>query len=105
MFITAVAALVALSAASRPASRILRRAVGLAASAAAAAVKPAASISRLTATFAIRSIVVSLLVDFPLEPVVPLAMRASRECRLLDGSPPKRFRQAQALSAGGLDHK
>ncbi|MEO7657272.1 MAG: hypothetical protein ABIS25_08035 [Sphingomicrobium sp.] len=78
LFITDVAALVALSAASSPASRILRRAVGLAANAAAAAVNPAASISRLTATFAIRSIVVSLLVDFPLEPVVLLAMNASR---------------------------
>lgn len=60
LFITDVAALVALSAASNPASRILRRAVGLAASAAAAAVNPAAIISRLTAAFAIRSIVVSL---------------------------------------------
>jgi hypothetical protein len=79
LFITDVAALVALSAASSPASRILRRAVGLAARAAAAAVNPAASISRLTATFAIRSMVVSLLVDFPPDFVVSLAMHASRE--------------------------
>ncbi|GAC1578775.1 MAG: hypothetical protein NVS3B5_11560 [Sphingomicrobium sp.] len=79
LFITDVAALVALSAASSPASRILRRAVGLAARAAAAAVNPAASISRLTATFAIRSIVVSLLVDFSPDFVVPLAMHASRK--------------------------
>ena len=54
-----VAAELALSAASRPASRILRRAPGLAAIAAAAAVRPAASISRLIAALAILSIVVS----------------------------------------------
>lgn len=60
LFITDVAALVALSAASSPASRILRRAVGLAAIAAAAAVNPAAMTSRLSDAFAIRSIVVSL---------------------------------------------
>lgn len=48
----AVAACDALSAASRPASRIARRAFGLAAIAAAAAVSPAASISRLIAAFA-----------------------------------------------------
>ncbi|RST31485.1 hypothetical protein HMF7854_12015 [Sphingomonas ginkgonis] len=54
---TLEAALLAESAASMPASRILRRAVGLAAIAAAAAVSPAASISRLIAAFARRSIV------------------------------------------------
>ncbi len=47
-----VAAACAVSAASRPASRILRRAVGLALIAAAAAASPAASISRLIAAFA-----------------------------------------------------
>src|SRR6476646_9486892 len=46
------AACEAVSAASRPASRILRRAAGLALIAAAAAAKPAASISLLIAAFA-----------------------------------------------------
>ena len=62
----ALAAELAVSAASRPASRILRRAPGLAAIAAAAAVRPAASISRLIAALAILSIVV-----LPLEPRDP----------------------------------
>ncbi len=84
LVIIAVAALDALSAASIPASRILRRAPGEAASAAAAAVSAAASISRLSAAFASLSIVVSLPLlvepDFPPEPrVVDLAMRTSRE--------------------------
>lgn len=48
----ALAALPALSAASRPASRILRRTDGLALMAAAAAARPAASISLLIAAFA-----------------------------------------------------
>jgi hypothetical protein len=52
-----LAALLALSAASIPASRIARRAFGLAAIAAAAAVRPAASISLLIAALAILSIV------------------------------------------------
>jgi len=52
-----VAACDAVSAASRPASRILRRALGLALIAAAAAARPAASISLLIAAFAILSIV------------------------------------------------
>ena len=51
-----VAAWDAVSAASRPASRILRRALGLALIAAAAAARPAASISLLIAAFAILSI-------------------------------------------------
>jgi hypothetical protein len=50
-----LAAACAVSAASRPASRILRRAAGLALMAAAAAARPAASISRLIAAFAILS--------------------------------------------------
>jgi hypothetical protein len=50
--ITFVAACEAVSAASRPASRILRRAAGLALIAAAAAARPAASISLLIAAFA-----------------------------------------------------
>jgi hypothetical protein len=49
---TLVAACEAVSAASRPASRILRRAAGLALIAAAAAARPAASISLLIAAFA-----------------------------------------------------
>ena len=57
LLIIVEAALLALSAASRPASRIARRALGLAAIAAAAAVSPAASISRLIAALAILSIV------------------------------------------------
>jgi hypothetical protein len=56
-----LAACDAVSAASRPASRIARRAFGLAAIAAAAAVSPAASISLLIAALAILSTV--LLVD------------------------------------------
>lgn len=55
-----LAALLALSAASIPASRIARRAFGLAAIAAAAAVSPAASISLLIAALVILSIVESL---------------------------------------------
>ena len=54
---TLVAACDALSAASNPASRILRRADGLALIAAAAAARPAASISLLIAALAILSIV------------------------------------------------
>jgi hypothetical protein len=50
--ITLLAACDAESAASRPASRILRRAAGLALIAAAAAARPAASISLLIAAFA-----------------------------------------------------
>jgi hypothetical protein len=52
---TLLAACDAVSAASRPASRILRRAAGLALIAAAAAARPAASISLLIAAFAKRS--------------------------------------------------
>jgi hypothetical protein len=52
-----LAACCAVSAASRPASRIARRAFGLALIAAAAAAKPAASISLLIAAFAILSTV------------------------------------------------
>jgi hypothetical protein len=58
-----LAALVAVSAASRPASRIARRALGLALIAAAAAARPAASISLLIAALAILS-TVSLPDDF-----------------------------------------
>jgi hypothetical protein len=54
-----LAALDAVSAASRPASRILRRAAGLALIAAAAAARPAASISLLIAALASLSTVVS----------------------------------------------
>jgi hypothetical protein len=60
----------ALSAASRPASLILRRAEGLAAIAAAAAVRPAASISLLIAAFAILSTV--LVVPLRLPPLEEL---------------------------------
>jgi hypothetical protein len=58
--ITLVAACEAESAASRPASRILRRAAGLALIAEAAAASPAPSISRLIAALAILSTVVFL---------------------------------------------
>jgi len=57
------AACEAVSAASRPASRILRRAAGLALIAAAAAANPAASISLLIAALAILSAVVLLARD------------------------------------------
>ena len=66
-----VAACEAVSAASRPASRILRRALGLALIAAAAAARPAASISLLIAALAILSIVSLRDVD-PCEPEEPL---------------------------------
>jgi hypothetical protein len=58
-----VAAALAVSAASRPASRILRRADGLALIAAAAAASPAASISLLIAAFAILSVMSLELVE------------------------------------------
>lgn len=64
-----LAACDAVSAASRPASRILRRALGLALIAAAAAARPAASISLLIAALAILSIV--SLPDEELEPSSP----------------------------------
>jgi hypothetical protein len=57
LFMTALAACEALSAASMPASRMARRAFGLALIAAAAAARPAASISRLIAALATLSIV------------------------------------------------
>jgi hypothetical protein len=63
---TLLAACEAVSAASSPASRILRRAAGLALIAAAAAAKPAASISLLIAAFVSLSTV--LLPDFPDRP-------------------------------------
>ena len=66
-----VAACEAVSAASRPASRILRRALGLALIAAAAAARPAASISLLIAALAILSIV-SLRDDDPDDPDDPV---------------------------------
>ena len=56
-----------MSAASRPASRILRRADGLALIAAAAAARPAASISLLIAAFASLSTVSDLLDEDRLE--------------------------------------
>jgi hypothetical protein len=59
LVIMELAALLALSAASIPASRIARRALGLAAIAAAAAVRPAASISLLIAALVILSMVES----------------------------------------------
>src|SRR6185436_10990899 len=65
LVIIVVAAWLALSAASRPASRIAFRALGLAAIAAAAAVKPAASISRLIAALAILSSVALLELVLP----------------------------------------
>jgi hypothetical protein len=63
---TLLAACEAVSAASRPASRIARRALGLALIAAAAAARPAASISLLIAAFASLS-TVSLLEELFLE--------------------------------------
>jgi hypothetical protein len=63
-----LAACDAVSAASRPASRIARRAFGLALIAAAAAASPAASISLLIAALASLSTVVSLLAVEPDEP-------------------------------------
>src|SRR5204862_8202461 len=80
-----VAAELALSAASRPASRILRRAPGLAAIAAAAAVNPAASISRLIAAFAILSIV-----ELPRDPLDPPLL------------PPPRFELPLAITTTSL---
>jgi hypothetical protein len=83
LFIICVAAALALSAASRPASRIALRALGLAAIAAAAAVSPAASISLLIAALAILSIV-----DLPELPLFDdLAITAS----LFDRYRTKRF--------------
>ena len=64
-----LAAWLAVSAASRPASRIARRAFGLALIAAAAAANPAASISLLIAALASLSTVLSLL--FEVEPDEP----------------------------------
>jgi hypothetical protein len=61
LVIMLLAALDAVSAASRPASRILRRAAGLALIAAAAAARPAASISLLIAAWASLSTVLALL--------------------------------------------
>jgi hypothetical protein len=97
LFIICVAAALALSAASRPASRIALRAFGLAAIAAAAAVNPAASISRLIAALAILSKVV--LLDPPLLLLLPprredFAIAASHVlfCPAQSGSGPKRFR-------------
>jgi hypothetical protein len=68
--ITLLAACDAVSAASRPASRIARRALGLALIAAAAAASPAASISLLIAALASLS-TVSLPDDEPEEPEEP----------------------------------
>ena len=62
-----LAALDAVSAASRPASRIARRAFGLALMAAAAAARPAASISLLIAAFASLSTLLSLELEEVLE--------------------------------------
>jgi hypothetical protein len=64
---TLLAACEAVSAASSPASRILRRAAGLALIAAAAAANPAASISLLSAAFANLSTVLLPDVDEPLD--------------------------------------
>jgi hypothetical protein len=69
--ITLLAAWLAVSAASRPASRIARRAFGLALIAAAAAARPAASISLLIAALASLS-TVSLPDEEPEEPEEPL---------------------------------
>ncbi|HEX8839562.1 MAG TPA: hypothetical protein VF750_03730 [Sphingomicrobium sp.] len=68
--ITLLAACVAVSAASSPASRMARRAFGLALIAAAAAARPAASISLLIAAFASLSTVSLPLPDE--EPEEPL---------------------------------
>jgi hypothetical protein len=112
-----LAALLALSAASMPASRMARRALGLAAIAAAAAVRPAASISLLMAALVILSIVESLDRDDPdvdadeLVPDVPPERFASERCLVVlrfaisisslgwgkDTSGPKRFRRAVFL--------
>src|SRR6476620_11160559 len=90
------AAWLALSAASRPASRIALRAFGLAAIAAAAAVRPAASISRLMAALAILS---SVVLSEP--PLLPLPRRVEvlaiidaslSICPGQDGPVQKRFR-------------
>jgi len=92
------AAWLALSAASIPASRIARRAFGLAAIAAAAAVNPAAIISRLIAAFA--SLSKLPLFDDPLLPLSffdDLAILASllvSGANPKDGSGPKQFRIA-----------
>jgi hypothetical protein len=62
-----LAALDAVSAASRPASRIARRALGLALIAAAAAARPAASISLLIAALASLSTELSFLLEEDLD--------------------------------------
>jgi len=66
---TLLAACEAVSAASRPASRIARRALGLALIAAAAAARPAASISLLIAALASLSTVSLLFEEEPEEPL------------------------------------
>ena len=75
---TELVALLAVSAASSPASRILRRAVGLALIAAAAAARPAASISLLIAALAILS-----NVSFMLPPSMELERSSEPSCRRL----------------------
>ena len=74
--ITLVAACDAVSAASRPASRIARRAFGLALIAAAAAARPAASISLLIAALASLSTVSLLFEEEPEEPLLEDLLRA-----------------------------
>jgi hypothetical protein len=76
-----VAACDAVSAASRPASRIARRAFGLALIAAAAAARPAASISLLIAALAILSIVSFELVELEDLDLLAFAMVFSLGCR------------------------
>jgi hypothetical protein len=87
LFITLLAALDAVSAASRPASRILRRADGLALIAAAAAASPAASISLLIAALAILSTVLEaedleelFLADFAIAYLPYAAMKDTKGC-------------------------
>jgi hypothetical protein len=105
LVITALAACDALSAASRPASRMARRAFGLALMAAAAAARPAASISRLIAAFAILSTVLSepLLEpdeDFP--DLLDFAI-ANLPCRLLPKTLQRRNGSVRRDNAGFAD--
>ena len=102
-----LAALDAVSAASRPASRIARRALGLALIAAAAAARPAASISLLIAALASLSILLSFELDEDFEELlrVDLAIASSPSSpikSLADRNGSQTIPHAESHSWGGL---
>jgi hypothetical protein len=102
-----LAALDAVSAASRPASRIARRALGLALIAAAAAARPAASISLLIAALASLSILLSFELDEDFEELlrVDLAIASSPSSpikSLADRNGSQTIPHAESHSCGGL---